>query len=203
MVVQAGGTLDSVTKFLFAFYEADFLHKISKLTTTPNQTGSQIGLTMNIEALILADADHTDTLPDGTSNRLAMADVAAYQESIVGRNIFAAYKPPPPPRPPRVVSDPPRPPDPPPFDDATQARVTGIVSDRVGGDALEVWINVKTTGEKLRLAAGDSFQVGLMEGRIATIEPQSVVLETGDGRFRVAVGTYLRDGTRLEESGGS
>jgi hypothetical protein len=199
MNVEAGGSLDALTKFLFAFYQADFLHKISRLTIIPSGSGKAVGLTMKIDALVLSDADSTDRLPEGTADRLARDDAAAYRESFVGRNIFAAYKPPPPPRPEPVVEKP----KPKRFDDATQAILTGIVSDRVGGDALEAWIIVRTTGEQLRLSAGDPFEVGQMEGRVATVEPQAVVLETEEGRFKVAVGTFLRDGKLLAESGGS
>jgi hypothetical protein len=204
MIVQAGGSLDHLTQFLFAFYEADFLHKISRLTLVPNSSGNSVGLTMKIDALVLSDADQTDQLPSGTAGRLARNDVAAYQESIVARNVFTAYKPPPPPPPPKpAVVDKPKPKPKPRFDDATQAFLTAIVTNRAGGDALEVWINVRTTGETLRLGAGDAFHVGQMEGRITAIEPQAVVLETDEGRYRVAIGTHLRDGQRIAEAGGS
>lgn len=201
MNVQANGSLDALTKFLFAFYQADFLHKISRLRMIPSGSGKSVGMTMKVDALVLSDADSKDRLPEGTSGRLARDDAAAYRDSFVARNIFAAYKPPPPSRPQQAVADKPKPK--PKFDDASQAVVTGIVSNRDGGDALEAWIDVKTTGEKLRLGAGETFQVGGIKGRIAAVELQAVVLETEEGRFKITVGSALRDGKLLAESGGS
>jgi hypothetical protein len=88
------GQLDS---FLFRFYDAKILHRISALTATPIAAKSgpaeqmaptgKIGLLIQIEALALAEADKAKVIPDGSSGTLAR-DLAEYRARIEARNIF-------------------------------------------------------------------------------------------------------------------
>ncbi|MBN1853356.1 MAG: hypothetical protein JW829_11550 [Pirellulales bacterium] len=198
--VNADGSLDSLIQFLFTFYRTDFLHKIRSLNVSPTSANNLVKLTITIEALILPDADLVDQLPERTSDRLLQDDMQAYQKSIGERNLFITYQAPPPPKPPVVHHDPPPSPPKPVFDDATQAYITGIV-EREG--QLEAWINVRTTGESLRLNKGESFDIGLMSGHVVDITLRAVLLETKDGLVQVGFGQSLREGKLLDTGKGS
>lgn len=195
--ITAEGPLGSLTSFLFAFYEADLLHKISSLLVSPNPTDEMLDLTMEIEALILPDAENSGVLPKGTTNRLANDNAKTYVDSIVGRNLFAVYKRSLEPRleSSAVVREQPTPKPKSSFDDATQAYVTGIVE--LDG-RLEAWINVRTTGEFLRLSKGATFEIGLMSGYIADISARAVLLETDDGLIEVGFGQSFRQGESVK-----
>jgi len=97
-----------------------------------------------------------------------------------------------------VVSDPPPPPAPPPpppmrlaFDDAKFTVLTGIVS--VGGES-EVWLFVRPKGQTLRLQTGDKFEIGSVQGEVASIDLNSFSF-IADGKLR-----RLDKGGILEEA---
>ena len=187
--VEAHGSLAAVTKFLYSFYGSDMLQQITRLELRPANDPSQLSVRLSVEGLILPGATHTDTLPESTADQSQLAQLDDYVKNITGRNVFAAYRPPRPPRPPVVEREPP--PAPPKFDDAGQAYVTGIVGT---GPQLQAWVTVRTTGEVLRLSAGDEVKVGLLEGKVVSINPRSLILETDDHRYVIEVGHNLRDG---------
>jgi prevent-host-death family protein len=82
---------------------------------------------------------------------------------------------------------------------STSARGTVTVTGAVGsGGAWQAWINVRTTGETLHLAVGDPLKVGTLEGQIVSVEPRSLVYESGEKKFSVALGQSLRDGKELK-----
>lgn len=197
--IEAHGRLESVTRFLYQFYSSDMLQQITRLVLRPATDPSQLSVRLSVEALIVPGATHTDSLPDSTVDQSRLAKLDDYVNSVTERNLFAVYRPPRPPRPPVVHREPPAPPK---FDDAGQAYVTAIVQN---GDEprLQAWITVRTTGEVLRLFAGDQLKVGLLEGQIVSIGPRSLVLETDDHRFVIELGHNLRDGKPAdgEESG--
>src|SRR5690606_36320236 len=135
--IEAEGDLSAVVRFLYAFHRSSALHKITLLSLRPSPVGNALQVTVNVEALLLPDTIRETGMPQGTSERLAADDVHHYRKSITSRNPFIAYKAPPPkavdePRPPRE-----RTPEPPPFDEASQARLTGIVQ---AGSALQAWV---------------------------------------------------------------
>jgi hypothetical protein len=184
--LEARGDLAAVTAFLHAFYSSDKLHQITRLNLRSTAFSPTLEMSLQVEALMLSGATHTDSLPEGETERLKLASLDDYKKRIGERNIFAIYTPPRPPgRPPvaRVA--------PPAFDHAKHARVTAILES----DARpQVWISVHTTGEVLRLFKGDTLKVGELEAEIKSIstEPRSVVLQTADGKeLRVSLGHYL------------
>jgi hypothetical protein len=92
----ARGTWADLVSFLYDFYRADYLHKITNLVVRPisDTNRNEIQITsLSIEAMILPTAAHTDQLNDGTSDRLALDDLSAYRNLIAGRNFFAEFVP--------------------------------------------------------------------------------------------------------------
>jgi len=193
--VEAHGNLEAVTRFLHAFYTSGMLQQITRLRLQPSPGSSQLGVMLSVEGLIIPGATHTDSLPKVAADPSA-AGLDEYEQSIVGRNVFAVYTPPRPKREPIVRSEPSPPPK---FDDAEQAYVTAIVQT---GPRLQAWITVRTTGEVLRLFEGDDVKVGLLEGQIVSISARSLILQTGDKRTQIELGHNLRDGRPADASEG-
>jgi hypothetical protein len=179
--VTTTGSLAEITDFLYRFYRSNHLHKISKLELTPeDESANTIRVALSVEAWSLADADRVDTLTEGESDRLAHESLDEYRDSIDKRNIFAVYTPP---RRPEGRRSP--------FDHAEHAEVNGIVES---GGRPQVWINVRSSGEKHWLYEGESFHIGDHEFRIVEIGDRSVVLEAEGQRYSVRLGRNLREG---------
>jgi hypothetical protein len=188
--ITAKGSLPNVAAMLYEFYRSPQLHQVTKLQMSRSQGASHIDVLMDVEALSLPGAEATDKLPEGDSKRLRLAKVEDYKKTFEERDLASVYQPPRPPGPP--VAE--RGAAPPKFDDAELAHFTGT-SGTVG--ALEAWINVRTTGETLHLAAGDDLKVGALEAKIVSIENRSLIYETEGKKYRVALGDSLRKGKEL------
>jgi hypothetical protein len=192
--VQGQAELDELTRLLYDFYSAGHLHQIRRLSIKPLEGSREFDLFLLVEALSLPDADRNNELTEESSDRLAAGDLETYRKVIVDRNLFAPYSPPPPP----VVRTEPREPPPPPpsFDHAKHTYVTGITA--VDG-IPQVWIQIRTKGQSLRLREGDRFEVGSLEGTVVRIGTREVVIELGDERLLAFQGQSLRDGLPLDD----
>jgi hypothetical protein len=191
--IDATGSLPAVTAMLYEFYRSTKLHQITRLRLTRPAGGSQqLEVDLEVEALSLPGAIETDRLPEGDSERLELASLEAYQKSLSERDLASLYAPP---RPPRQTAERRERPAPPKFDDAEHAYFTAAVGN---GQGWQAWINVRTTGETLHLAAGDPLKVGTLEGEVVSVEPRTLVLKNGDKTLRVALGQTLRGGKELD-----
>ncbi len=187
--VRGRGNLEKLTRFLFGFYSAGYLHQIRRLSVQPVEGSSELDLVISVEALSLPGAVAKDRLPQETRKRLAREDVSQYCRAIVDRNIFAPYRPPPPP-PVARRPDPPPPPSPP-FDILKYTFLNGITE--IDG-RREAWLFVRPSGENLKLHEGEAFQIGSAKGTVLRINVRTVELEVEGKRVSVAVGQSVRDG---------
>jgi hypothetical protein len=194
--MKASGALPSIVSLLYEFYRSPLLHQVTLLRLVRPPGATQIQVTFQAEALILPGANATDKLPEGESKRPKLGSLAEYQKSLGDRDLVSVYTQPKPP----VASAPRERPDPPKFDDAEQAYFSG--STGIGDDKL-AWINVRTTGETLKIPAGQPIKVGALEGQIVTIEPRSLVWQSGEKKYRVPLGESLRKGKELDGDGTS
>jgi Type II secretion system (T2SS), protein M subtype b len=185
--ITAHGSLKALTSLLYSFYKSSQLQQITRMQVRPGADTGQLSLTMTVEALVLPGSSNTAKLPDGVSTRLAKANADDYVKSITGRNLLTAYTPPRA-EPPAGAAhvEPPKPK----FDDAAYAFVTGIVE--VDG-RLQAWITVRTTAEELRVFAGDSVKVGQFEGKVVSIAPRMVVLQSDKEELHIGLGHSLRE----------
>jgi len=205
--IEAKGSLDQLTRFLFEFYSADYLHKISLLSSTPTKGSSELTLTINVEALCLSGAVSQDKLPDAKSKRLEHGKLDDYLKAIVRRKmevrpkpkedryvdtggLFASYTPEPelPPKEPKEMPKP----KPQGIDPSEHTYVNAI--HEVDG-LPEVWLFVRTEAKTLKLHEGDPFEVGTVSGKIARIRIQELEVEIevdGGRRFRVDFGDNLQ-----------
>lgn len=96
--------LGQLNEFLYRFYDANILHRISALTVTPIRAKSgaaevlvptgKMGLIIQIEVLSLADAAKQKEI-DGGSSGMSPRDLAEYRKIIESRNIFGPPNNPP------------------------------------------------------------------------------------------------------------
>jgi len=193
--VEATGQLSSVASMLYEFYHSPQLHQITRLHLTRPAAATQLKVILEVEALCLPGAIATDSLPEGDSKRLKLAS-ADYQKSLGERDLATVYTPPRPPGPPpaerRETAAPPK------FDESELARFTASVNS---GSGLQAWIYILPTGEMLRLMAGDPVKIGGFDGKIESVEARTLVLRSGDKRFLVRLGEYLRKGKELDAEG--
>lgn len=189
---EATGSLEAVAKFLHAYHTVGCLHQLSKLQIAPiDDSGEALRLSLTSVALIVTGTELSEGLPEvADASRLARDAAEAYAESLVSRNMFASYTPPPPPKPPAPPPTKPRERQaPPPFDHAEHAYLTGVVETGAG---LQAWINVRTTGEVLRLVAGDDLKVGELEGRVQAVTQRAIVVESDGESWTTPLGEPLR-----------
>jgi hypothetical protein len=207
--IEAKGTLDQLTRFLFEFYSADYLHKVRQLTSTPTKGSPELTLVMTVEALCLTGAVSQDKLPEAKSKRLVHGTLDDYLKAIVRRRmegtryadtggLFASYAPERPKViPPELKKEEPIRPEPRGIDPSEFTYVSAI--HEVDG-LPEVWLSVRTEARTLKLHEGDPFEVGTVSGKIARIRIQELEVEIevdGGRRFRVDFGDNLRDRVEL------
>jgi len=181
-------SLKQALDFLYGFYSTNQLHRISQLTLKPKPDGKQMDVMIEVQALIVPGADRSDRLNLEPSKKLQLADAAAYQKLIGGRNLFAEYTPP-------VVRE--RRPDPAPrptFDVAKYATVTGIIEDN---SKPQLWLRVKTTGQMLRLSVGEEFTVGDVQCKVESIGGRDAVVTVAGKRKQLRLEDNLRDAAEL------
>ena len=94
-VLNCEGDLPKLTRFLYAFYSADYLHRIRRLSAQPIDDNKRLKLTIMIDGLSLNDAPEQLKLAQREANRLKLGSVEEYLESIVARNVFAPANNPP------------------------------------------------------------------------------------------------------------
>ncbi len=191
----ASGSLSSVTGMLYEFYRSPQLHQITRLQLIHPPGASQLTVSMDVEALSLRGAAAKDKLPEGDSKRLKLASLDDYKKTLSDRNLVSAYSPP---RPPEPVHEHHEPPPKPKFDESEFARFSAAVNS---GKGMQAWIYVLPTGETLRVMAGDPVKIGALDGKIESVEERSLVFKTGDKRFRVHLGDFLRKGTEIDAHG--
>jgi hypothetical protein len=191
------GNVQALTKFLHAYYRSKLLQQITRMQLQPDTNLGQLKISLQTEALILPGTVN-DALPTGIVERSAKKNANDYAKSIGGRNVFSVYRPPRPERP-VTASRPVTPPQK--FDDAKFAVFTGTI--QIDG-RYQAWIHVRTTNETLRLFEGDEVKVGEFDGKIVSIEPRAIVVQSGEEQLRVNLGQNLRDGKAkaAEETGG-
>jgi hypothetical protein len=198
--VSGMASLEQLTRWLYGFYTADYLHQIKGLTINPEDESKRLRVDITVEALALhgaADADgkpRSATLPEMREGAVDTEALDKYCSAIGGRAIFSRYAPPPPPRPP----DPPRQEmSPPLFDHGQYTEVTGITE--VDGRP-QVWIRSRTLGKEFRLFEGESFEVGPLRAKVINIQVRgrTVTSEVDGKQYLVALGESLRDAKELK-----
>lgn len=170
--LRGRGTIAQLARFLFVFYRADHLHQIRSLSATPLQGTDELDLSVNIEALALAQADRKDRLANRISDRLASDKFEDYQV-ILQRNLFGANA----------------------SSDATQYTFLTAVN-YVDGQA-QAWFTIRTSDDILKLREGEMLEIGTFKATVSGITDADVILESDGERWLVTVGESLTEAAAL------
>jgi hypothetical protein len=168
--VRATGTLAQLADFLYRFYTAPHLHRISNATITPEDGGKKLSAALTISALILPDAKRTDKLAEGEAQNLG-GKMEEFRDRLVGRNLFAAYSP-------KADGQAQAQKD----EEAAKTKVTGFLY------GLEGWImSVRTegSGDIQYFKTGDKIEFGKVKGSVVSVEDRRAVIETDSGRLEI------------------
>jgi hypothetical protein len=186
--VRAQVDLRQLTNFLFEFYKAGHLHRISHLKISPMQKTGDLELIINISTLSLLTADRRDKLTSETGNRLKLKSSDEYAKFIAERNVFAVYKPKPVERPPVVKEKEIEQPKPPKFEHLEFTKLTAIVE--IDGQ-LRAWIETKTTGDSYKLLVGEEANVASVKVVILRIGTREVEMQVGEETRTIGLGQNL------------
>jgi len=91
------GTIENATKLLHAFHTKDYLHRITRFDMQPipnNNPPNRLRISLDCEVLALKNANPVQAAPGDNAPRIERP-LAEYENSIVGRNIFAPTNTPP------------------------------------------------------------------------------------------------------------
>jgi hypothetical protein len=196
--VTCRGTLEQLTQFLFSFYRAQHLHKLTSLSIRSGAEQGGLDLVLGIEAVLLPGAPSVDRLSQEPSDRLANDDASDYTRDIAARNVFAPFSE-------SLAGQENRGPGP----GAELARnqlaqqifVSGIYDD---GKITQVSLDLRNIGQTIWLRAGQPFQVEYLRGIVRAIHtrPREVVLTIGERDWRVALGQNLSQATEAGDDDG-
>ncbi|WP_425616407.1 hypothetical protein NA78x_000053 [Anatilimnocola sp. NA78] len=87
--VNGKGRYEQIVKLLHDLYSVDMLHRVSRVSLKPVKDSKELDLQLTLDALSLYSAAPTTKLNETPAKRLKLPTLLEYQNSIVGRNIFA------------------------------------------------------------------------------------------------------------------
>ena len=179
--IQCTGTLSQLSYFLFEFYYAPFLHRISTLTLIPDEKNKdKMTFSMAVSALALRQHDPNNPypamnqLPGGWYvPRLASNDLATYK-TIADRNLLQTAKGG--------------------IDKADYTFLTAIIQR---DNQKEAWFSVRTDDSRIELKLGDQIVSGSFSGKIVEILEQDIVLDRNGTRWLLTTGENLTEAFAL------
>ena len=181
--VTARTTLDELSRFLYEFYWATYVHRITHLRITPVENADMVTVTMQIEGIVVPSPEQNspyplrDRLPSGYHRRLTSGLLETYTGPINARNLMQFT---------RGGAD-----------ASDFAKLTGIIY--VGGEP-EFWINSQLENTVVRVKLNEQFRIGSFIGRIVEIIDGDVILETGNSLNRNPMRWVLGTGELLKDA---
>jgi hypothetical protein len=181
--IKAECSLVQLTQFLFEFYYAPFLQRITSLTISPLEEKNtdtpdenkkdKISVVMTIDILALrpsspqAPVPWKDKLPTGYIPRLKSNDVMQYQV-VADRNLLQAVK-----------------------GGADKADYAFLTSINTINEEQEIWISIRTDNTIVKVNRGETVKIGSFIAKVVAINEQDVVFEKGGLRWLVSIGDCL------------
>jgi hypothetical protein len=178
--LRATGTLEQLADFLYRFYSAPHLHRISSATIAAEDAGKKLNVTATASALILPDVKRIDKLANGEGAKLAKTK-DEFRKGLIDRNLFVAYTP--------------------------KANGKGEGKDDAAAAAKFEWadygaygwrMGVKSGGDTKYYHQGDDIEIGKIKGKVVEIESRRAVIQTDNGRIEVRFGQSFADAVPLE-----
>ena len=175
---KAAGTVEQLVDFLYKFYTAPHLHRISAASITPSDNGAKLALVLTIDALALPDTTQIKELAKEGEQKLPRP-VEEFKTSLAGRNVFKPQTP--------GAGD---------SGAAASAVVTAIMSDGAGG--WHLWIHTDEPAKTHKYQKGDRVEFGKFNGKIVELDARHVVIETAEGKVQVMLGQNLGEAKKVE-----
>jgi hypothetical protein len=181
--VRAAGTLAQLADFLYRFYSAPHLHRISLATVTAEDGGKKLNATLTFNALILPDVKRSDKLAEGEPQKLP-GQMEEFRDRLVGRNLFAAYTPK--------------------ADDQGQAQKdeqaakTFVTAFTYGLEGWLMSVRTQESGDVKYFKRGDNIEFGKMKGTVIEVDDRRAVIETEKGRLEVRLGQNFSEAVPVQ-----
>ena len=189
-VVNAQGTLEELTEFLYRFYQSNHLHRISSASLTPTTTRRSLTVSLTIDALSLPECPRSDQLAEGSSDTFA-EPLEEVRDEIVSRNIFVAYEPAKPEQPVEQVDEN--------AGEATKAVVTGMTQ---GEGGWQMAVRMSDSGKVSYFRVGDEISIGQFTGRIEEIDGRRAIVSQEGKRVQIFGGKNLGQAVDLPDQAG-
>lgn len=183
--VSATGKLAQLTDFLYEFYQAKHLHRISNTTLTPAEDNKGLTIALTVDALSLPNADRENQLAAGTLETFQQS-LDEFKEMISGRNLFAKYEPA---KPTVAQTDKPQAAQ---DDAASKATFSGI---HYGEDGWLMLVRMKESGKLHYFREGDEISIGEFQGTIEQLDGdrRRAIVDTGRRRVQILFGKTLAE----------
>ena len=166
--IRARTTLSDFTNFLYEFNRSGQLHKIKDFSLNPLSDGSQLDLSLSIEALALQATEREDGLSDWVRDETVYPKRDVYNDW-VQRNLFARGFS-------KVLAE---------------VRLTAITTDRAGN--VQAWLIAGNSGQTQKLTIGEALVLPLHSIRIVQIESGRVQLSVNEQEVWLSLGETLAD----------
>lgn len=188
-VVSAQGTLAELVDFLYRFYQAPHLHRISAATLTPTTSRRSLTVTLTVDALSLADSRRIDKLAEGTRETIEKP-LDTIRETIVSRDVFRPYEPARNETGPQVSAN---------DGEASQAFVTGMT---YGEGGWQMAIRMRDSGRMRYFRPGDRIEIGRFEGELVEVDGRRAILFRDNQRVVILLGQNLGQAQVLADQAG-
>lgn len=176
VAIEAEGALPQMADFLYRFYTAPHLQRISSASISADKDGGKLTISCNVDAIILADGPRTDALAEDPPQTLPHT-LDEFRKRLMDRNMFAAYQAKPDKGAEGAGADP----------EAAGARLSGMTYGERG------WrLDVRLKSEEVQhFFQGDAISIGRFQGKIVELDRRRVVIETPAGRVELRLGQNL------------
>jgi len=186
----AQGSLRNLVGFLYRFYQAGHLHRISKATLSPTSDNRELTISLTVDALALPDSPRTAELSTEEST-LELPGLDSVRLAIVDRNVFAPHTTG---RSGETVAR----------SNSNEAERARFSSLRYGDGGWQMTVKIENSNRLLYFRQGDSIRIGDLRGRIAELDGagRRAILETRDNRVQVYLGQTLSEAQPMAEEAG-
>jgi len=191
--ISAEGSLAQLSDFLYRFYSAGHLHRISETNLSPDRDSEVLIISLTIDALSLEDCKRTESLTDQPGD-LPLPPLEEIRQAIVGRDIFAVYQP-------AILAG---------SHDGdqlageldsllAQARFTGTT---YGQGGWQMAVRMEESGDMLFFRQGDPIEIGRFAGQITELDGRRAVVTLKNQQVTIRLGQYLSQAQPLVDQAG-
>jgi len=167
-------SLDQLSRLLFEFYYAPFLHRITAMSITPQEKSEKVAVSLTIDGLAIPTPFQNNQLPYGFYHqRLASNRLETYHV-IAERNLLQAAR-----------------------GGVDKADFTFLTGINRTDDESEAWFTIRTDGSVLKVKTGEQIAVGSVRATIKEILDEDVVFERDGMLWLLTLGECLNQAFAL------